>query len=552
MLEMLANGLVNIISPGVLICLLGGVTVGLILGAIPGLSATMAIALVIPFTYYLTPTQAIVMCLGAFNGGCFGGSISAILLATPGTTAASATVMDGYAMAQKGQATKAVKTALFSSMFGCMFATILLIFVAEPIAKYALEIGPAEYTILMLFAMTIIGSASGENVFKGLAAGALGLLLGTVGFDPMEGSSRLTFGLVKLSSGIDLVVMLIGLLALSAIMIQVENLAPAQQQTSMLPPPKGPEDEKLSRKEVKRLLPIWFQSALIGSGIGALPGLGTTLAAWLGYDTAKRRSKHPERFGTGIIEGVAGPEAANNAVCGSNMIPLLTMGIPGDVTAALLVGAFMLQGLTPGPMIFQEDPQSVYNIYVGLLASNLILLVMTFVLMRAFKQVSKLPPNIIIPCVCMFCMVGVYALFTSLEDIMIMLIFTVVGFILMKFGYPVACMLVGFILSPMLEKYARMALTMSDGNFNIFFHRTLDWVLWAVVAISIVTIVHSRRKSARKLKAEYEAAQAAGAADDGTIDAEIVDAEIVETVDPADVADRVSVEADRSDPGDSR
>ena len=185
-----------------------------------------------------------------------------------------------------------------------------------------------------------------------------------------------------------------------------------------------------------------------------------------------------------------------------------------------------------------------------MLASNLILRVMTFVLLRAFKQVSKLPPNIIIPCVCMFCMVGVYALFTSLEDIMIMLIFTVVGFILMKFGYPVACMLVGFILSPMLEKYARMALTMSDGSFSIFFHRALDWILCAVFAISIVTIVHSRRKSARKLKAEYEASQAAAHAE--TIDAEPVEAEVVETVDPADAADRVSVEADRPDPGDSR
>ncbi len=497
MLAMLGKGFLTILMPGNLIYLVGGVALGLVLGAIPGLTATMAIALLVPLTLYLSPTQSITMLLGAFNGGTFGGSISAILLATPGTPSATATVADGYALAKKGRAGKAIKTALVSSVFGCMTACILLVLVAEPIAQYALKFGPAEYSILMVFALTIIASASGDSMVKGLLAGALGLLFGAIGMDPMETVPRLSFGSLKLASGIDVITMLIGSLALSEIFVQIENFH-KRESNVLLPPPSCPEDEKFTKGDFKKTWKTMLRSALIGSGIGALPGLGASLACWVGYDTAKRTSKHPEEFGNGAIEGIAGAEAANNAVCGSNMIPLLTLGIPGDVVAALLIGAFMLQGLTPGPMIFREAAQDVDNIYAGVMLSNLVMALITLATIKQFTKVAKLQPALVLPCVCAFCIVGVYALNASLFDVGIMLFFAALGYFLQKFKFPSACMLVGFILSPMFEKYTRRALTMSKGSFSIFFKTPLDWIIWAVTVLSLVMIIRNKIRKNRK------------------------------------------------------
>lgn len=503
---MLGQGFLTILMPGNLIYLVGGVALGLIMGAIPGLTATMAIALLVPLTLYLSPTQAITMLLGAFNGGTFGGSIAAILLATPGTPAASATVGDGYAMARQGKAGKAIKTALVSSVFGCLTACVLLVLIAEPVAQYALQFGAAEYTILMLFALTIIASASGDSMVKGLMAGAVGLLFGVIGMDPVETIPRLTFGALKLSSGIDIVTMLIGSLALSEILVQIESFH-KRKQGALLPPPSCPDDDKFTRKDFKRTWKTMLRSALLGSGIGALPGLGSSLAAWVGYDAAKRASKHPEEFGKGSIEGIAGAEAANNAVCGSNMIPLLTLGIPGDVVAALIIGAFMLQGLTPGPMIFREAAQDVYNIYAGVMVSNIVMAIITLLTVKLFTKISKLQPNVVLPCVCMFCIVGVYALNSSLFDVGIMLAFAVIGYFLQKFHFPPACMLVGFILSPMLEKYFRTAMQMSRGSVSIFFKNPLDWVLWVITAVSLFTILRGKYKRYKAAKAAEKAAE---------------------------------------------
>ena len=494
MLSMLGTGFLTIIMPSNLIYLVGGVALGLVMGAIPGLTATMAIALLVPLTLYLTPTQAVTMLLGCFNGGTFGGSISAVLLATPGTSAASATVSDGYALAKQGKAGKAIKCALVSSVFGCMVACILLVLIAEPVAKYALMFGSPEYTLLMVFALTIIASASGDSVIKGLLAGVLGLLLGSIGMDPVESIPRLTFGSLNLTSGIDVVTMLIGSLALSEIFSQIETFHKRDSKV-LLPPPSCPEDNKFTMADFKYTWKTMLRSALLGSGIGALPGLGATLAAWVGYDAAKRSSKHPENFGKGELNGIAGAEAANNAVCGSNMIPLLTMGIPGDVVAALIIGAFMLQGLTPGPLIFREAPQDVYNIYAGVILSNLVMAVITLVTLRLFTKIAKLQPNVVLPCVCMFCIVGVYALNSSLFDVGVMLSFSVLGYFLSKFHFPPACMLIGFILSPMLEKYFRQAMQMSRGSFTIFFSHPLDWIIWAVIAISMFTIIRNKLKN---------------------------------------------------------
>ncbi len=491
-LMMLADGFSAVLQPVNILFLFGGVACGLILGAIPGLSATMAIALVIPLTYYMNPTQSLVMLLAAYNAGTFGGSLAAILIGTPGTPAASATVADGYGLSKQGKAGKAIKTALFSSAFGCLFSSIVLIIVAQPVAKIALNFGPAEYAVLMLFALTIIASAAGKSMTKGLLAGCVGLLFGCVGLDAGYTIPRLTFGILKLSSGIDLVVMLIGFLAVSEILKQVEGVARGNKAAQLPPPVEG--GNKFTLLDAKLCLRHWLTSSTLGCAIGALPGLGPALACFLGYDIAKKGSKHPEEFGKGSIEGVAGAETANNAVCGANMIPLLSLGVPGDTGAALLMSAFIVQGLTPGPLVFQESPETVYSVYAGLILCNIVLVFLVLLTWRLFTRICSLETTIIFPCVVMFCVIGVYALNSNLTDIWIMLVFAVVGYILSKFKFPMACVLIGFILSPLFEKNFRRALILSEGDFTTFFGSPLCLIFWAATFIAVFLIVRGKRK----------------------------------------------------------
>ena len=492
-LSMLGQGFLDVLQFSNLIYLFGGVLIGMVLGAIPGLTATMAIALIIPLTYYLTPTQSLIMLLAAYNAGTFGGSISAILIGTPGTPAAAATVADGYSLAKMGQAGKAVKGALFSSAFGCLFSSIVLILIAQPIAKYALKFGPAEYTILLIFSLSIIASASCRSLAKGLLAGCIGLLFGTIGMDPSYTIPRLTFKVLKLSSGIDLVVMLIGALALGEILKQVESIASGHT-SAHLPPMKTKEDRSFTRSDLKVSFGHWLRSSVLGCCIGALPGLGPALACYIGYDVGKKTSKHPEKFGKGSIEGVSAAEAANNAVCGANMIPLLSLGVPGDTGAALLIGAFMVQGLTPGPLVFTESPQTVYNVYAGLILCNLALIIVALLTWKAFTKICSLETTLIFPCVLMFCIVGVYALNSSLTDVWIMLFFGVVGYLLQTFKFPIAPLLIGFILSPLFEKNFRRALQLNDGNYGVFFSSPLCWIFWIVTVVAVFFIIRGKIK----------------------------------------------------------
>lgn len=493
MFELLLAGFATILEPGNFIFLLLGVSAGIILGAIPGLTSTMAIALVIPLTYYMNPVQAFTMIMGAFNGGTFGGSIAAILIGTPGTPAAAATVMDGFKLALAGKAGKAIKMALFASVSGCLFSCFVLILVAEPIARHAVKFGPAEYTVLMIFSLTIIGSASGKSIIKGMIGGILGLLFGTVGLDLFVSTPRFTFGVNYLSSGINLVVMLIGTLAFSEILAQLEEVARGKT-SGHLPPLAQKSDNHLLFKEYLASARTILRSAALGCGIGALPGLGSTLAAYIGYDMAKRNSKTPEKFGTGHLEGVAAAEAANNAVCGANLIPLLSLGVPGDAVAAILIGAFMIQGLTPGPLIFREAPDVVAGLYAGLILSNLLLVAVTYIMLKGFTKIGQLPTTIIFPCVIAFCFIGVYGMGQNSVDFWIMLFFAVIGYVMAKFGYPPATMMIGFILSPLLEENFRQALIVSKNSYSIFFESYICIFFWLITAYSLFTIIRARKK----------------------------------------------------------
>ena len=496
MLEMLLAGFIDVLQPENLIFIFGGVAVGTILGAIPGLTATMAICLIIPITYTLTPTQSLIMLLSAYNAGTFGGSLSAILIGTPGTPAAAATVKDGYQLAQKGQGGKAIKVALYASCFGCLFSSVVLILIAEPIAAYALKFGPAEYAVLMVFALTLIASAAGKSMIKGLLGGTFGLIVGCIGMDSLYTVPRLNFGSLKLSSGIDLVVMLIGMLALSEILKGVEGVA-AGHTSAHLPPEKEKNDSKVTKEDWKVMVPHMFRSAPLGCAIGALPGLGPALACFLGYDIGAKFAKDPDNYGKGSIEGVACAETANNAVCGANMVPLLALGVPGDTGAAVLIGAFIVQGLTPGPLVFRESPETVYNVYAGLIICNLALAVFVLLTWKFFKKICSIETTIIYPAVLMFCVIGVYALNRSITDVWVMLIFGVIGYLLSKFEFPMATVLIGFILSPIFEKNFRRALTLTDMDFTCFFSSPLCWVFWAATAISLFVIVRGKIKASR-------------------------------------------------------
>ncbi|MDR3333103.1 MAG: tripartite tricarboxylate transporter permease [Synergistaceae bacterium] len=494
MFSMLLEGFSAVLIPGNFIYLLGGVLIGLVMGAIPGLTATMAIALIVPMTYYITPTQSLIMLLAAYNAGTFGGSMSAILIATPGTPAAAATVVDGFNLAKQGKAGKAIKAALFASCFGCLFSSIVLVASAQPIAKYALKFGPAEYTVLMIFSLTIIASAAGRSMVKGLIGGCLGLLFGCVGMDAVFTTPRFTFGVLKLSSGIDLVVMLIGALAFSELLKQAGSVRKAVNKPH-LPAPACKEDSQFTRDDLKISWKHWLRSSAIGCVIGALPGLGPALACWVGYDAAKRGAKHPELFGKGSVEGIAGAESANNAVCGANMIPLLSLGVPGDTGAAVLIGAFLVQGLTPGPLVFTESPQTIYNVYAGLILSNIVLFTVVMLTYRGFTSIAKLEDSLIYPAVSVLCVVGVYALSRSLTDVWVMLLFAVIGFVLSKLEFPTVTMLIGFILSPIFERNARRALQLSFGDFAVFFRSPLCWAFWVITVISVFTILYGKRKN---------------------------------------------------------
>lgn len=464
--------------------MIGGILAGLILGFIPGIHATMAIAFVLPITFYLDPITSLLMLMASYKASLFGGSISAILLGTPGTPAAAMTVADGYKLAKEGKGIKALKMALVASVTGDLFSDIVLILVAVPLARFSLKFGPAEITMVIFFSLTMIGVTSGRFLLKGLIAAAIGLLISIIGLDPIIGIPRLSFDNPNLYSGIDLRAILIGLMVMSKIFIFAEKKL--VQITTHLPAPKNKEDTRLSLKELSRCLKTLFRSSGIGTLIGAMPGLGPTVAAGIGYKVAKESSKYRNRFGNGELEGIAAAEAANNAVSGANIIPLLVLGVPGDVTAALLMAAFLIQGIQPGPMIFREHPDVIYGIYAGLISANIMLFLIAYPLLKYFAKVASLRVGHIFPVIMVFSIIGAYSSNQNWFDVKVMLFFGMVGYIMEKFKFPVIPLIIAFILGPKLETSFRQYLLISRGNFLVFFASPITIVFGILSILSII------------------------------------------------------------------
>lgn len=494
MINEILSGITAVFAPGPIVGIAAGVVIGIAFGAIPGISGIMGIAILLPLTFYVDPLIGIPMLLGLYKAGIFGGSISAVLLNTPGAPPAICTSMEGYPLTQQGKAGKALHTALVGSVFGDTFSNLLLIFIAAPLSLFTLKIGSVEQFSLIVLAMTVVGSISGKSLLKGILSCCFGILLSCIGISESTGATRFTLGVEDLAGGISLIPMVIGLLCLPEVISQV--CIASKDYVAMHVRRSGKsDDERMTWAEFTYCLPIMLRSSLIGSFLGAMPGIGATPAAFMSYSEAKRTSKHPERFGKGAVDGIAAPEAGNNATTGSAMIPMLTLGIPGDDVTAVLMGAFVIQGITPGPLIFQEHGALVYGIFGGLLICDVLLYFIAKLGFPLWIKMSQLPKYVIFPAVTVFSFVGAYTINQSMFDIMTLIVFGIIGYYVRRWHYSAGAFIIGFVLGPIGERSFDQSMVLSDGSFMIFLTHPISAGLLVVALLSAVSIGFTRRRT---------------------------------------------------------
>ena len=461
-MEHLLVGFQNVLTPVTLFWVTVGVTLGYVLGALPGLGKATGVAVAIPMTFYLQPVAAIALLIGIAKGSAAGSAVSAILLNTPGEPSSAPTALDGYPLARQGKAQKALKMGLFASVIGDFLSTLVLIALAAPLARYALLIGPVELCAILLFSLTFIGGLAGRSMLKGLIAAAFGVFFATIGIETETFIPRMTFGLLELDDGISLVPMAIGMLAISEMVIQAGNARRIDSEAEKINDSSAPDDRRVTLAEWRRCLPVIGRGTLIGSVVGILPGLGASVGSFLSYGATQRASKTPEKFGTGMIEGVAAAESADNAVVPASFVPLFALGIPGSVIAAILISALVLHGLTPGPMMFIEQPQMVADLYAAMLCASLILLIVGYTGQRIFAQIIRVPIRLIIPVVLFLCCVGAYMDTNTLFSIYLMLGFALLGYFARKLDFSFVTFLIGFVIGPNLELTFRQSLQILD------------------------------------------------------------------------------------------
>jgi len=495
MIEHLFNGLLTALSFEVFPVLLFGVVGGIILGAMPGLTATMGVAILLPFTFGMDSTPALVMLIGVYIGGIYGGSIAAILLNTPGTPASAASVLDGYTLTKNGQAARALSISAISSFTGGIISTILLIAFAPILANFALRFNAPEYFALALFGLTIISSISGSNLLKGLLAGTIGLLISTVGLDPINSVPRFTFGVLDLYSGINIIPVLIGLFALSEALTQLETVISDKKQVL-----RSFSLKMLSRKDLKEITPTAVKSGVIGTMIGSIPGAGADISSFVCYNEAKRASKNPEEFGKGSIKGLSAAESGNNGVTGGALVPLLTLGVPGDAVAAVLLGALVIQGLSPGPLLFTYSPDIVYGIFSSMLVGNIIMLIVGLVGIRFFCKIIEIPRLLMIPVIMFLSIIGAYAINNSMFDIGVAIFFGLLGFTLIKFRVPLSPILIAMILGPMAETNLRKSLLLYEGSWSFLYDRPIALFFVVLTLFSVYTAMRFNMKKKSSVK----------------------------------------------------
>ncbi|WP_298064744.1 tripartite tricarboxylate transporter permease [uncultured Cetobacterium sp.] len=468
-----------------------GLFLGVIFGAIPGLSVMLCLVLFLPFTYSIGPIESFMFLLGIYCAGSYGGSISAILIRTPGTPHAAATMIDGHPLAEKGEAKKALKIALEASTFGGIFSALILLFTAPQVAKIAAKFGAPEYFILCVFGLSVIAGVSGDSLLKGILSGCLGLFISTIGMDIISGTFRFTLNNYNLYAGLPLVVVLIGLFAISETLLKANMKIGIEKETEKDHLGSG----KITKFEYERIFSPTLKSSIIGVIIGAIPGTGASMASFLSYDRAKKSSKFPNEFGNGSIEGVAAAEAANNAVTGATLIPLLTLGIPGDGAVAILLGTLMVNGLTPGPNLFKEHGVTLYAIMVGLIFINLFMFFQGRFLTKYFAKVTEIPKEILVPLIVIFCFAGIYSVNSSIFDLKCSIIFGVIAYILIKLKFSTIPILLGMVLGNLTEMNFRRSLIISQGNLSIFIKRPISLFFILLLILAIFFIIRSSKKA---------------------------------------------------------
>jgi len=475
-----------------------GVIAGLLIGAIPGLSSTMGMALLSPFTFFVDPLLGIPFLIGVFKGGTFGGSVTAILIGTPGTAVNAATLLDGYPMRKNGRAGDALRGALNASLVGDMFGTIALIFLAPLLALIALQFGPHEFFALILFSLTMVCYVSGNSILKGVLAASLGMFLALIGSDPMGGTPRFTFGINELAGGISVIAIVTGLFGITEVLIQMETFGRKAQRTADFAGIVMTRTKMVLSEKISYLRTI-IRSSLIGVVIGVLPGIGGETSSWVAYGMAKRASKRPENFGKGELDGVLAPEAANNAVVGAAMIPMMVFGIPGDIVTAILMSALIAQGLQPGPFLIIEHREIIYGLFISVLMSTVALYVFGRLTMGSWIRVLQIPRPLLYTIVVAFCTVGTYSIHSSSFDLLLMFGFGLLGYVMRKVDVAIPPLLLAFVLTNIMEPSLRRALVQSDGNLLAFFERPIAAVFLILTAIVVVSISYVElRKFARR------------------------------------------------------
>jgi len=479
--DLIFNGIIDTFTVTNIFYIFAGVFVGIFFGAIPGLSTDLAVILFLPVTFTMSILPSILLLLGIYCGGTYGGSITAILIGTPGTNTAVATVFDGYPMAQKGRPKKALDMALYASTVGGLISAFILLFTAPFISNFVLRFGPPEYFCLAVFGVSIIVGVSGNSLLRGLLMGCFGFFVSSIGVSS-SGATRFTFGNVFLMKGLGLLPVLLGVFAFPNILNQIYSKGYLKVYKSRTQNITIVEDT-LTVKDRKDSLPIILKSTMIGSVIGAIPGAGAAIAAFIAYNEARRTSKRGEFFGTGELDGIAAPESANNAVTGCSLIPLFTLGIPGSVIAALLIGAFTMQGITPGPTLFKTQAPLMYAIMIGMIICNVAMYIEGKYLLKFFAKISNVPQPILFTGLALFCIAGSFSFSNNIFDVYVLLVFGITMYLIQRIGFPGAPFVLGMILGPLMEVNLRNSLVMSDGSWLIFLQRPIS------VIILIITIV---------------------------------------------------------------
>jgi len=495
MLDQLAQAAAAVFGWQALLMIVAGTIIGIVVGALPGLTVTMAMAIFSPLTFFLPPLVGIPFLLGIYKGGTFGGSISAVLIGTPGTASNAATVLDGYPMAQQGRGGKALQASIYASTVGDFVSNLVLIFLAWPLAMIALKFGPPEVFALILFSMTVIASLAGRSIAKCFVSATIGVLLALIGIDSVSGASRLTFGVGELQGGISYIPFVIGLFGLGEIFVQISKRAGEYKIARISNDPK---EDRVTFHEILTKYPrTVFQSSLTGAVIGVLPGVGSETANWVAYGMAKNASPNRDNFGKGELEGVIAPEVSANANCAASMVPMLAFGIPGDVVTAVMLGAFIAQGLRPGPILFKENIVEIYGIYIALFLATIAMFFLAKLSLKYWVKVLRVPPALLYPVVTLLCLAGAFAINNSLFDVGVAITFGVVAYVMRMGGFEVAPMVLAFILAPMLEQSLTQSLIMSHGDPSVFFTRPIAALFMVLTVVSVWYYARSMLKDRR-------------------------------------------------------